>query len=357
MRTIVACLALFAASGAIAQPDGPRRFTHPADAAPERRFDFWLGQWDVFNRFLNEDGTERHVEAEALIRPALDGRVIVEHWRSLSDAWPMRGFSMRAYDPEREIWTIILCWPGDGPAKITLMEGRFRHGRGEFLPASTPDGERPRSRFTFSDAGPNSLRWDVAIPVGDDPRAWRTNWIMEWARRDGDDFINPAALHGDGASENDAMDWLAGDWRGWFGGPDPAAAPLIDTLGVERILNGRAFLLHLTDHDPEFDEPGVRRMTGQRIAHERLALLAWDRDGAAWRICTIGSDDHFAMYEGSMQDGALAVTSDEGDRRIVLENTSAGMAWTMQRRADDADEWSVVRMFHARRIGDLPQAR
>jgi hypothetical protein len=238
-----------------------------------------------------------------------------------------------------------------------MMEGRFRNGRGEFFPPNTGEGERPNSRFTFSDAGPNSLRWDGASPVDDDARAWRTNWIMEWSRRGASDPIDLAALHGDGASENDAMDWLDGDWLGWFGGPDPAATPLIDALEVDRILAGRAFLLHLIDSDPEFADPGVRRVTGQHIASERIALVAWDRDAEVWRICTIGTDDHFALYEGSVQDDALIVTTEDGDQRIVLEKTSAGMVWTTQRRAEEADEWSVVRMFHGRRLAGLPGDR
>ena len=363
MRTIAACLAFSIASVAIAQTDAPREFVHPRDAEAERQFDFWLGQWDVHNRFIAEDGSERIVEAEALIWPALDGQVVVEHWRSLSDAWPMRGFSMRAYNPATDRWTIALCWPGQGPARIGVMEGRFRNGRGEFFPPDTPEGDRPTSRFTFSDAGPNSLRWDGASPVGDDERAWRTNWIMEWSRRAADDTIDLATLHGDGASENDAMDWLVGDWRGWFGGPHPDPTPrndifrgkpsLSDTLEAERVLDGRAILLHLIDNDPEFDEPGVRRMTGQHVANERLALIAWDRDAEVWRICMIGTDDHFALYDGVIEGGALAATTDDGEHRILLERTSAGMTWTMQRRAEEADEWSVVRMFHGRRL-DAP---
>ncbi|MFG0275357.1 MAG: hypothetical protein ACF8QF_09900 [Phycisphaerales bacterium] len=350
MRPRFAALAaVYIATLAGAQPGGP--FLHPADAPPERRFDFWLGQWDVHNRFIDEDGTERTVEAEAMIWPGLGWQVIVEHWRSKSDAWPMRGFSMRTYDPERDLWTIALCWPGDGPAKINLMEGSFRNGRVEFFPASTPEGERPRSRFTFSDVGPNSLRWDMAVPVEGDERAWRTTWVMEWSRKR---FLSTsvAELHGRGPGENRALRWLVGNWGGGVSESPQREARRIDDGEVRSILDGRALLLYLIDNEVIEDVPGDNLNHHIERGRERILLIVWDRESERWRAIGMETDGQFQLFEGDAADNGFELTSVDSCDRVVLQQTNDGdgTIWIFSTRESVDDEWITSTRFEGRSI-------
>jgi hypothetical protein len=347
MRRLAIAFAMLAlAPCAAAQPDPS--FQHPADAPPEQQFDFWLGQWDVRNRFIGEDGTEQVVEAEALIWPALDGQVILEHWRSLSDAWPMRGFSMRSYDPETDLWTIALCWPGEGPARINLMEGRFRNGRGEFFPVNTPDDERPRSRFTFSDVGPNSLRWDMAVPVEGDAREWRTTWVMEWTRRAPEDPIDLTALHGKGASENDELDWLHGEWIGRAG--DLAVlTTALDTMKTRRVNNGRAILVQQEVLTPPSLDGDLRGFAMQ--LHEgAIGLLAWDREAEQWSYVEFHTERGMTRYSGGLEDDRLVLSAPGGHHRILVQrgDRRAAFVWIAQRRLVEADEWIDLGTFPAR---------
>lgn len=112
MRTLFiggACAAMLLSASALAQ--------HEDD--PRRQFDFWIGEWDVVNRFWAAGQGEARVPGAKLrVYPVLDGDAIVEHYRGAN--WrgdDILGFSVRAYDPDKEKWVILLNWPS-GNAKF-----------------------------------------------------------------------------------------------------------------------------------------------------------------------------------------------------------------------------------------------
>lgn len=155
----------------------------PGQEDPRRQFDFWVGTWKVHNRSLDKNG--RWVDAgtaRARVRPILSGEAILEEWEGQTGARQKTfGISVRSYDPKRRAWEIQLCWPSPGNVGFGPMLGRFRHGRAEFFPPQAFAQETPRAtRFTFSDALPDTCRWDMAMPVAG--AGWRTTWIMEFSR-------------------------------------------------------------------------------------------------------------------------------------------------------------------------------
>ena len=119
----------------------PARGQAPADRAysafspdPARRFDFWVGEWDVNLRMLQADGSFRDtVTAQASIYSILDGKAVLELW----DSAPIKGFSLRYYDPDEEGWVLWLDWPQPNRSGLSNLTGNFRHGRGEFTRTST----------------------------------------------------------------------------------------------------------------------------------------------------------------------------------------------------------------------------
>ena len=119
-------------------------------------------------------------------------------------------------------------WPAPNFAGFSNMEGSFRHGRAEFFPPSAFDGRPPRAeRFTFSDALPNSCRWDMATPV--EGGAWRTVWIMEFSRTlgaaktiaAGEPISKPPAECVCKAENAWQLDGIVGAWQGEGGDCPP----------------------------------------------------------------------------------------------------------------------------------------
>ena len=157
--------------------------------SPEARaFDFWIGDWDIQQRILRQDGTWLELDAKTSVELALDGCALVEHWEgTVQFFWdgmqapgPMKGLSVRSYDTQTGKWHIH--WmdsrtPNFGSPYV----GGFHEGEGEFFREwETPQGRR-MGRITFSDITPHSVHWDLAIS-SDEGQSWTTLWIMEMHR-------------------------------------------------------------------------------------------------------------------------------------------------------------------------------
>ncbi|MEL7497082.1 MAG: FG-GAP-like repeat-containing protein [Planctomycetota bacterium] len=180
-----------------------------------RQFDFWVGDWKVENKHLRTNGQWRPGGiANARIRHALDGRVIVEQWRG-TDSLALRGFSFRIYDTEQKRWEIILNWHSGSPSSFSLMAGNFDESKGAFFPPakSTP-------RFTFSKAKTESCQWDQATSANG--RDYTTNWIMSFSRTGPSQSIDSSSLDIEAPDPsilkqfpaNRQLDRLIGIWEG-----------------------------------------------------------------------------------------------------------------------------------------------
>lgn len=212
------------------------------NTAEARQFDFWIGEWDVNLRMIQPDKTWRDsVKAKVKIYPILDGKAILELW----DSEPIKGFSLRYYDPAKKKWVLYLNWPSNSRSSIGSLEGQFRHGRGEFFSSSKgTDGKETLSRYTFCDITENSLRWDDAFSK-DGGKTWTNNWIMEFTRtakmpswpdsENAHTFVSGNRCKG---PEFDLINSMAGLWTGKIS-IDENKKELVDaTLNVFRILDG-----------------------------------------------------------------------------------------------------------------------
>jgi hypothetical protein len=174
---LVSAMSLGAAERVMAPPE---RALSAFSEDPARQFDFWIGDWDVNLRMLQDDLTfEDSVSARARIYGILGGKAILELW----DSQPIKGYSLRYYDPAAEDWALWLAWPGQNRSGVSGLRGGFRHGRGEFASSYVkPDGERITQRYSFNDITPFSLRWDDRYS-NDGGKSWIDSWVMEWSRR------------------------------------------------------------------------------------------------------------------------------------------------------------------------------
>jgi len=194
----------------------------PSTGSP-RDFDFWAGEWVVQNRHLNAGGVWNDgTQTRARITPVIDGGAMLEEWAGPFGNGFMNGFSLRSYDPSQDLWTIILFWTMDGNSAFGKMQGRFRHGRGEFLaPLHPTPGQGQVTRYTFSDGLSQTVRWDQANS-SDGGLSWKTDWIMEFTRTAPAVNASESALSakpwnaGTLSLQLDArqLDWLRGSWTG-----------------------------------------------------------------------------------------------------------------------------------------------
>lgn len=191
----------------------------PCRAPAYRQFDFWLGEWDVVNRQRRPEGTAWGVTGRATDRvyAVAGGCGIVEHWRGGTAPGYVVGYSLRAWNPGKQKWDLVLLWPRPEQPRFFSLDGSFRHGRGDFFRSATdPQGHPVEIRFTFSDVTANSLRWNDGTSR-DGGMTWSTTWIMEFTRRDPlDDPVLIPSRAGERCTfpEIHQMDAWLGHWQG-----------------------------------------------------------------------------------------------------------------------------------------------
>lgn len=307
-----------------------------------RQFDFWLGSWEVNLRMLQEDLTwEDRVAARVRIYSVLDGKAVLELW----DSEPIKGFSIRYYDPARDAWVLWLNWPGQDRSGGSALEGRFRHGRGEFMRNFTSAaGEEGIARYTFSDIGRDRLRWDDAYST-DGGKTWASNWIMEF-RRSGPPVPLPLGeenLHTYDDGSRCTLDpfrrfeRLVGSWSGTVEErrPDESPASRPATLTAHRILDGCAVLAFLTSGDGVNPYRDVRLLTWNtgagRFEEDRLD----NRGATGLRVLRGSGDGDTVRLETEEGDRRTVWSLPETDRLTLEELSSAdGETWVLRRRAE-----------------------
>lgn len=239
-----------------------------------RQFDFWIGTWDVNLRMLQQDlEFEDSISAQAHIYSVLGGKAILELW----DSKPIKGYSLRYFDPKADQWVLWLNWPGENQSTISKLTGQFRHGRGDFTSGfTTSDGQEITQRYSFNDITPFSLRWDDLFSV-DGGKTWQKNWRMEFTRT----AIEPHwPLHNDAVPTYDtgtrcddvkfrAYESLVGRWHGEIAG---------DSAGISAwpVLDGCAVIAYLSiDSDP---------------ARKRFMFLTYETSSENWEIDYLDDD-------------------------------------------------------------------
>jgi hypothetical protein len=161
--TLVA-LAAFALGAAPASPAGC--------SAPEyRKFDFWIGDWDVF---ANDKPAGHN-----LVTREQDGCLLVEHWTSAAGG--ITGTSFNYYDVRDRKWhQLYLDNSGDAGA-YPAMSGDLEDGR---MVLRTDPGTKPLSRWTWSVIAPGKVR-QMAESSADNGATWKTTWNSVYVKRAG----------------------------------------------------------------------------------------------------------------------------------------------------------------------------
>jgi hypothetical protein len=267
-----------------------------------RQFDFWIGEWQVQNRFKQADNSWKDEGgAKVKIFPVLDGKAVMEFWSGTAKALKeTKGFSLRYFDTETQKWKLALNWPQPNNGGYFFLDGEFRHHRGEFfVKYKNQSGDSVINRYSFSDITPTSLRWNDGTSL-DDGKTWETSWIMEFSRT-ADAPQWPSVDDSFPTYDNDSwnttdkgkrFDNLPGLWKGKMeiSGADGNAAHNVE-IKAWKVLNGAAYLLELHATDGSFKE--ILMLTYREMNNLWLLLTLDNRRESgfnvfAWKAIDVG---------------------------------------------------------------------
>jgi hypothetical protein len=94
--------------------------TGPCDAPEYRQFDFWIGDWDVYD--VGESKPSMRIKVEQI----LDGCALRETYRDVNG---MLGESLNVYDAARKLWQ--QTWVTNR-GQVLLLEGKLENGQMAF---------------------------------------------------------------------------------------------------------------------------------------------------------------------------------------------------------------------------------
>jgi hypothetical protein len=165
---IMTALLLCAAAGAAgaAEPAAPPA---PCADAASRQFDFWIGDWDVFNPEGRQVGTNRIA--------LLYGCVLHESWKA---AKVVEGQSFNRYDADRGVWH--QTWV-DNTGSLLLLEGGLRDGAMVLSDATVPGRKAgaPVSEIRWTREGDGTVR-QVWLTTSDGGKTWKTAFDGRYVR-------------------------------------------------------------------------------------------------------------------------------------------------------------------------------
>ena len=163
---IMPALLLCAVAGATFAAETAAPPSACADVA-SRQFDFWLGDWDVFDPAGKQVGTNRI--------SLLYGCVLHESWKAAK----MEGQSFNRYDADRGVWH--QTWV-DSQGSLLVLEGGVKDGAMVLSDATTP-GRKPEAlneiRWTRNADGSVRQLW---LASADGGKTWKTAFDGRYVR-------------------------------------------------------------------------------------------------------------------------------------------------------------------------------
>jgi tetratricopeptide (TPR) repeat protein len=135
-----------------------------------RQFDFWIGDWDVFNTNGQKVGTN-------LIQSFSEGCALMENWTASVGG---NGKSINYYDASTQKW--YQHWIGSGGGALRY-EGSFKDGAMRFEGVTIgQDGKKTLQKLTFFKIDENTVR-QLAENSTDDGKTWTITYDFKYAKR------------------------------------------------------------------------------------------------------------------------------------------------------------------------------
>lgn len=147
--------------------DKKRRPCIYSDSA--RQFDFWIGEWNVFNPQGQKAGT-------SIIQQISDGCGILENWTGTLGG---SGKSINFYDPSSSKWYQYWMGANGVPSRF---EGTYKDGAMRYEGEAQSATGKVRTRLTFFNLDTNTVR-QLAEQSADDGKTWTTTYDFKYSRK------------------------------------------------------------------------------------------------------------------------------------------------------------------------------
>jgi predicted negative regulator of RcsB-dependent stress response len=140
-----------------------------------RKFDFWVGEWDV-----HPNGSD-NIVGKSKIEIASGGCMILENWTSLVNAYS--GKSINFYSPETGKWEQDWIGSEGAPQRPShFINGEYKDGAMRFDFSGKDQKGDFIGRFIFYNLGPDKVRQFNEISH-DGGKTWTTNYNLIYERR------------------------------------------------------------------------------------------------------------------------------------------------------------------------------
>jgi len=151
----------------------------------QRDFDFLFGDWSVRHRRLARPlhGSREWYEFSSTCRvhPIWNGNANVDEFVGEMPSGPLRGCTLRLYDPLTRAWSLYWSSAENGLNVVPNVGAFGDDGVGEFF-SNEVFADRPIiSRYRWIAKHGDGCRWEQAFS-SDDGATWEDNWIMDFTR-------------------------------------------------------------------------------------------------------------------------------------------------------------------------------
>jgi hypothetical protein len=140
-------------------------------APPEsHQFDFWLGQWDVFDLQGNPGGTSR-------VDSIAEGHGLLENW---TDASGTTGKSLNVYNAQKMCWQQF--WVGDGTPVLELSGSLVAGSMVLAGERTSRAGAKVLDRITWTPNADGTVtqKWESSSDSG---KNWRPDFVGVYRHR------------------------------------------------------------------------------------------------------------------------------------------------------------------------------
>lgn len=149
----------------------------PCSAPEFRQFDFWIGEWSVYNLKGQKAGDSR-------ITLILDSCVILEEWTSANKvkSFTYSGKSFNKYNLQTRQWQET--WVDNAGGNTEYLEGSYTNGKMVFKTKPFPVSGDTMAirRLSFYNLGPAKVRQHAEISK-DQGNTWVTEYDLEYRRK------------------------------------------------------------------------------------------------------------------------------------------------------------------------------
>jgi hypothetical protein len=149
----------------------------PCSDSLHRQFDFWIGEWEVYNLKGQKAGDSR-------ISLILDSCIVLEEWTSAGMAQGVRyaGKSFNTYNRSSRQWQ--QTWVDNVGGTTEYLKGKFANRVMVFEtnPFYFKKDSMAVRRLSFYNLGPEKVRQHGEISK-DGTRTWTTEYDLEYRRR------------------------------------------------------------------------------------------------------------------------------------------------------------------------------